>query len=592
MGDLKPWDLDTKLPGACKGPPPAPRGPAQGHRPREVHLRREAAGDALGPDGRRRGPRRRDRLDRHLEGRGAARREGGVDDRVARRPLRRARTWRRWPRSRPEIAEDAARLVEVTYDEQPVRRPSCERPWSTDAPLVYDDGQDARPGHGRSPASGNVAGPAPARPRRRAAGRRREGLRRGGGQPSRRRTTAPCTPTRRLETHGVVARVGGRPAHGLRLDPGRLHGARGHRRGARDRPQERPRDHRAHGRRLRQQARRPPRAAAPSPIVACKLAKKAGAPGEADARPQAGAPLHRQRPERAHDRAARREEGRHVHRHPLPLATARRASPAARAPAARRAPSTANNPNLQGRGVRRLHERRARPRRCALPATRRAPSRSSRRWTSWPTSSGMDPLELRRKNESSPVRRMPVRRSGAKAIGWERRNKKAGDDVDRRLTARRRRAPTQARASAWPTATGTSSPAAAAWARRSRSTATAASSSFTGAQDIGTGFRTAMADRRGRGAGARSPPTSRCASATRSFPQGPASGGSITTNSVAPVVRLAAHDARTKLFALAAPLLGRQARGARRRGREDLRGEATRRSRSPSSRPRRRCRAR
>jgi len=40
------------------------------------------------------------------------------------------------------------------------------------------------------------------------------------------------------------------------------------------------------------------------------------------------------------------------------------------------------------------------------------------------------------------------------------------------------------------------------------------------------------------------------------FPEGPASGGSVTINSVAPAVRLAANEARTKLFALAAPLLG------------------------------------
>ena len=39
---------------------------------------------------------------------------------------------------------------------------------------------------------------------------------------------------------------------------------------------------------------------------------------------------------------------------------------------------------------------------------------------------GMDPLELRRKNESSPVRMMQYD-VGAKAIGWERRNQKAGD---------------------------------------------------------------------------------------------------------------------------------------------------------------------
>ena len=40
------------------------------------------------------------------------------------------------------------------------------------------------------------------------------------------------------------------------------------------------------------------------------------------------------------------------------------------------------------------------------------------------------------------------------------------------------------------------------------------------------------------------------------WPEGPGSGGSNTTNSVAPAVRLAAHDARRKLFEIAAGLLG------------------------------------
>jgi len=39
---------------------------------------------------------------------------------------------------------------------------------------------------------------------------------------------------------------------------------------------------------------------------------------------------------------------------------------------------------------------------------------------------GLDPLEVRRKNEASPVR-LSQYDVGAKAIGWERRNKKAGD---------------------------------------------------------------------------------------------------------------------------------------------------------------------
>src|SRR5678815_1471186 len=38
---------------------------------------------------------------------------------------------------------------------------------------------------------------------------------------------------------------------------------------------------------------------------------------------------------------------------------------------------------------------------------------------------GMDPLELRRKNETSPVRRIQYE-AGAKAIGWERRNATPG----------------------------------------------------------------------------------------------------------------------------------------------------------------------
>jgi xanthine dehydrogenase molybdopterin-binding subunit B len=77
---------------------------------------------------------------------------------------------------------------------------------------------------------------------------------------------------------------------------------------------------------------------------------------------------------------------------------------------------------------------------------------------------------------------------------------------------------------------------------------------FSGAQDIGTGFRTAMAMVTAEELGLRAADITARVGDT-SFPDGPASGGSNTTNSVAPVVRLAAHDARTKVLALAAPLL-------------------------------------
>jgi len=77
---------------------------------------------------------------------------------------------------------------------------------------------------------------------------------------------------------------------------------------------------------------------------------------------------------------------------------------------------------------------------------------------------------------------------------------------------------------------------------------------FSGAQDIGTGFRTAMAMVAAEELGLR-PEDITVRVGDTGFPEGPASGGSNTTNSVAPVVRLAAHDARTKVLALAAALL-------------------------------------
>jgi xanthine dehydrogenase YagR molybdenum-binding subunit len=77
---------------------------------------------------------------------------------------------------------------------------------------------------------------------------------------------------------------------------------------------------------------------------------------------------------------------------------------------------------------------------------------------------------------------------------------------------------------------------------------------FQGAQDIGTGFRTAMAAVVAEELGLRPADVKVNIGDTR-YPEGPGSGGSNTTNSVAPAVRLAAHAARTRLFAAAAPAL-------------------------------------
>jgi len=78
---------------------------------------------------------------------------------------------------------------------------------------------------------------------------------------------------------------------------------------------------------------------------------------------------------------------------------------------------------------------------------------------------------------------------------------------------------------------------------------------FSGAQDIGTGYRTAMAMVAAEELGLE-PTDIKMNVGDSRWPEGPASGGSNTTNSVAPVVRLAANDALKKLFDVAAPLLG------------------------------------
>src|ERR1044071_1784905 len=81
---------------------------------------------------------------------------------------------------------------------------------------------------------------------------------------------------------------------------------------------------------------------------------------------------------------------------------------------------------------------------------------------------------------------------------------------------------------------------------------------FSGAQDIGTGFRTAMAMVVAEELGLKPTGVKPNVGDSR-WPEGVGSGGSNTTNSVAPAVRRAAHDASQKLFAAAAPRLGAKA---------------------------------
>jgi xanthine dehydrogenase YagR molybdenum-binding subunit len=155
---------------------------------------------------------------------------------------------------------------------------------------------------------------------------------------------------------------------------------------------------------------------------------------------------------------------------------------------------------------------------------------------------GIDPLELRRQNEASPVR-LAQYDLGAKEIGWERRNKKAGDGP-----GPRKRGIGMADGNWYVFAHEDSN--AQVKVHRDGSVELVA-----GYQDIGTGTRTAMAVVAAEELGIETAAVTMRIGDTQ-FPEGPASGGSVTVNSMAPVVRLAANEARQKLFALAAELLG------------------------------------
>jgi xanthine dehydrogenase YagR molybdenum-binding subunit len=163
---------------------------------------------------------------------------------------------------------------------------------------------------------------------------------------------------------------------------------------------------------------------------------------------------------------------------------------------------------------------------------------------------GMDPLEVRKKNEASPVR-LAQFDIGAKEIGWARRNKKAGDMATGGLgpaKGAKKRGIGVASGNWYVFASENTS--AQVKVHRDGSVEVIA-----GYQDIGTGSRTAIAAVAAEELGIETSAVTMRIGDTQ-FPEGPASGGSVTINSVAPAVRLAANQARTKLFELASPLLG------------------------------------
>jgi xanthine dehydrogenase YagR molybdenum-binding subunit len=153
----------------------------------------------------------------------------------------------------------------------------------------------------------------------------------------------------------------------------------------------------------------------------------------------------------------------------------------------------------------------------------------------------MDPLELRRKNDTHPFRKAYYD-VGAKAIGWERRNGKPGA-----APGPKKRGIGMANGNWYVMAR---EPVAA----EVRVHRDGSVELFHGAQDIGTGIRTVLAIIAAEELGLKPSDITVHVGDTR-FPPGPTSGGSITTNSSGPAARLAAHEARAQIAALAAPLL-------------------------------------
>jgi len=157
---------------------------------------------------------------------------------------------------------------------------------------------------------------------------------------------------------------------------------------------------------------------------------------------------------------------------------------------------------------------------------------------------GMDPLELRRKNETSPVRRIQYD-VGAAAIGWARRNRVPGQAEGAPPGSRpagRLRGLGMANGNWYVFARG-AGVFAEVKIHRDGSVEL-----FQGSQDIGTGLRTALAIVVAEELGIAVRDVTVRIGDTR-FPAGVSSGGSNTTNSVAPAVRLAAHEALQKLKA-------------------------------------------
>jgi CO/xanthine dehydrogenase Mo-binding subunit len=435
----------------------------------------------------------------------------------------------------PELAEDAARLVKVTYKERPFVV-DIKKAMEDDAPLVYPEGKT--PGPEGAPRHGNVVGP--------------EASRRGGGRGDVEKGLAEADVTIEetyslpvhthapLETHGVAARWEGDQltvwastqgvftvrdgvAEALGIDRKNVTVLTEHMGGG-------------FGSKLS-----PSATGSQFAIVACKLAKDAGAPVKLMLGRQEEHLCTGNAPSAIMTvRLGAKRDGTLTAIHHNSFGSAGIAGGAGTGGPA--GSLYANTPNLK------VEEHdvftNAGP---AAPL--RAPGHSQGAFAiesavdELAEKLGMDPLDLRRKNESSPVRRVELE-VGAKAIGWERRNKKAGE------TAGPRKRGIGMASGNWYVIARDQGISAEVRIHRDGGVEV-----FHGAQDLGTGLRTALAIVAAEELGLHPKDVTVRVGDTR-FPPGPTSGGSLTTNSSAPAVRLAAHEARKKLFAAAAPLLG------------------------------------
>src|SRR5215469_12699 len=153
---------------------------------------------------------------------------------------------------------------------------------------------------------------------------------------------------------------------------------------------------------------------------------------------------------------------------------------------------------------------------------------------------GMDPLEFRDKMDESPARR-EERRIGAQMANWSSRHKPGADpgSIKRGLGVAQ---------SVWYRIGNMDS------AAEVRITRDGSVELLSGVQDIGGGIRTVLAQIVAEELGLRPQDVSVRIGDTN-FPQGPPSGGSMTTNSITPAARDASYRAKQQFLEQVAPLL-------------------------------------